>query len=78
MILSLLRALSGSDRDGAWYLSWSTCEVVVTKDKSNSHSRWQVRLDQGPNSVGVKLKVALDDPVAWARLWSITDYLKIQ
>ncbi|RDL36945.1 uncharacterized protein BP5553_04378 [Venustampulla echinocandica] len=59
-----------SGRDGAWYTSWSTCEVIATTTNTISHPRWQVDVTAGPNSIGGKLKAVL--PIgAWEALISL-------
>jgi hypothetical protein len=65
-ILSSLKAVPGSSRDGAWYVKWSTCTVATAKSGSG-HPRWQVKLDQGKASIGAKLKQVLPTR-AWETL----------
>lgn len=77
-ILPFLKAAPGDEgRDGRWWLTWCTCEVVVTTDKGASHPRWQVRLGCGPASVGEKLRSVLSD-VEFEGLRWISDYPKFQ
>lgn len=77
-LLPLLKATEeGESRDGRWWVAWCTCEVVVTKAKGDSHPRWQVRLDQGPGSVGEKLKAVLSKQ-EFGTLKAISNYPKFQ
>jgi hypothetical protein len=62
VVLANLAALPCNDgRDGPWYISWSTCEVVTTTAKDTSHPRWQVDLTAGPSSVGQSLRAVLSE-----------------
>lgn len=72
VLLATLAALPCNEgRDGSWYASWSTCEVVVTTAKDTSHPRWQVDLTAGPSSVGQKLRAVLSEE-EWRTLQDVT------
>lgn len=77
-LASLRAADPATGRDGKWYLEQITCEVVAgLKASSAGHPRWQVRLGQGPSSVGQRLKRVLSAG-AWETLTAYTNYLKVE
>lgn len=72
-VLATLKALPCNEgRDGSWYISRSTCEVVATTAKDTSHPRWQVDLTAGPKSVGQKLKAVLSEG-EWRSLLDVVE-----
>jgi hypothetical protein len=71
LVAGLRASPSCEGRDGAWYISWSTCKVVITKEKGISHPRAQVDLKNlGPRSLGTQIKKILSGQ-AWETLSSI-------
>lgn len=75
--LVFLQASQGSDRDGRWWASWATCEVVDTTAKKKDHPRWDPRLNGGPQSAGQKLARVVG-PKKFGELLALTNWAKFQ
>lgn len=76
--LTSLRAVDpATGRNGKWYLQHITCEVAELEASSSGHPRWQVRLEEGPLSVGQRLKRTISAR-AWESLIAYTKYLKVE